>query len=103
MFSVPLVVLVRKVTARSFWIWLAVGGAMGPFGVTAMLAIGHYLLLAEQEQPHVYHGPAALGPFVPFVFWISWSWIASTLASFIYLNLLRRMQRDRDAQVQPTG
>jgi hypothetical protein len=80
--SLPLVFMIPRVEGKSFWIFLASGSALGPLA----------LVLTSLYDKMMYPGSDFLGPCWS-ADWVVASIIASTLATSLYLFLIRSKER----------
>jgi hypothetical protein len=94
--SVPMVLMVKRVTRRSFLPWLMAGSAIGPFLVTAFAGIDWYL--SHAVFPPLVGHPMRTSFGAEFAYHVAVP--VSFFSAFLYLSLLMRSQRIQATAVQ---
>jgi hypothetical protein len=84
-----MVLMVKRVTKRSFLPWLIVGSAIGPFLVTAFAGIDWYF--SHVVFPPLFGHPMPTSFGAEFAYYVAVP--VSFFSAFLYLSLLMRSQR----------
>jgi len=97
-FAIPLVLLVKRLSKRGFWIWLIAGSAVGPIVITLFIGINTFINTVLLPTLPAHHSIK-----LPVAFLYCYSWAASGLSSLFYLLLFRRAERALELKTRSAG